>query len=262
MYIYVYKITNLINKKEYIGVHTSKLPNDRYFGSGILIKKAIKKYGKEFFLKEIIKYCNSLKEAYDLEHILVNENYIKSINSYNLCLGGNIPPSNKGKKLSENTINKLKLYANTSKGKEKSSKGGKKRWKNNKTWYKESINKRIKTRKFLNNYSNNMSQCHTPKAIIKRNNTRLKNGVKYNTKNAHNLKSKFKREQTKIIILIKKIEIFYNKSFSLNLLKIARKDKFTYLQDKSILKYFKIPEISPLSYDDMLSTSICLLDNQ
>ena len=48
----IYKITNLINGKIYIGQDS----NDRldYFGSGLLIKRAIKKYGKENFNKQII----------------------------------------------------------------------------------------------------------------------------------------------------------------------------------------------------------------
>jgi hypothetical protein len=44
---YIYKITNLINNKIYIGKHSSKNMNkDNYIGSGYLLLKAIKKYGK------------------------------------------------------------------------------------------------------------------------------------------------------------------------------------------------------------------------
>lgn len=46
MYIYLYKITNLINNKEYIGIHSSNSLSDNYYGSGTLIRNAIKKYGK------------------------------------------------------------------------------------------------------------------------------------------------------------------------------------------------------------------------
>lgn len=48
----IYKITNIINLKIYIGKDTTANPN--YFGSGVILKKAIKKYGKENFIKEII----------------------------------------------------------------------------------------------------------------------------------------------------------------------------------------------------------------
>jgi len=44
---YVYKITNNINDKIYIGKHSSKdINRDSYLGSGIAISKAIKKYGR------------------------------------------------------------------------------------------------------------------------------------------------------------------------------------------------------------------------
>tara|TARA_Y100001938_G_scaffold133516_1_gene192982 strand:+ start:109 stop:258 length:150 start_codon:yes stop_codon:yes gene_type:complete len=49
--VVVYKITNNINERVYIGKDINDNPN--YLGSGILIKKAIRKYGKDNFIKEI-----------------------------------------------------------------------------------------------------------------------------------------------------------------------------------------------------------------
>jgi predicted DNA-binding transcriptional regulator AlpA len=48
----VYLTTNLVNGKKYIGSHHSS--NDDYLGSGVLISKAIKKYGKSNFERIIL----------------------------------------------------------------------------------------------------------------------------------------------------------------------------------------------------------------
>jgi len=88
VYYCVYKITNTISGKIYIGTHTTTDLNDSYMGSGLLIKKAIDKYGVDSFLKEYIKLCNTRDEMLELESHLVNESFVKSENTYNMCCGG------------------------------------------------------------------------------------------------------------------------------------------------------------------------------
>ena len=73
----IYKITNLINNKIYIGQHVTTNVNDDYMGSGDHIKNAIKKYGIENFKKEIIAECSSFDEMNDLERELVNQDFCK-----------------------------------------------------------------------------------------------------------------------------------------------------------------------------------------
>ena len=55
---YIYEIQNKLNGKTYIGQHTLRsgrsLSNDRYYGSGVYIKRAQKKYGLKNFEKTII----------------------------------------------------------------------------------------------------------------------------------------------------------------------------------------------------------------
>lgn len=84
MYYTIYKTTNLINGKFYIGKHKTKILEDNYLGSGKLLKRAIKKYGIENFKKEIILICSSEEEMNVKEKELV----VLSEDSYNLCSGG------------------------------------------------------------------------------------------------------------------------------------------------------------------------------
>lgn len=84
----VYKITNTINNKIYIGVHSTSNPQDDYFGSGISIKRAIKKYGNQNFTKEILFDYDNSKEAYLIEFLIVDEKFIKRKDTYNIAPGG------------------------------------------------------------------------------------------------------------------------------------------------------------------------------
>ena len=88
MYHYFYKITNLINGKFYYGVHNTNNLEDGYMGSGKLIHEAYKKYGIENFNKEILKYFNTMDEAFQYEHDIVNEDMINNPNCYNIQIGG------------------------------------------------------------------------------------------------------------------------------------------------------------------------------
>lgn len=80
----VYKTTNCINGKTYIGKHKTRDLNDDYLGSGKMLKNAIKKYGKENFQKEILFVFNTEIEANQAEEMLVE----MGPQSYNLKRGG------------------------------------------------------------------------------------------------------------------------------------------------------------------------------
>jgi Mor family transcriptional regulator len=119
--MYVYETTNLVNGKKYIGVSVTKNNSDNYLGSGVLLKRAIKKYGVENFNKTIIKNFSSEEEARNYERVLIDElDAINDKNYYNLVAGGfgggvknhlvtdetkqKISNSHKGKKLSRKQV--------------------------------------------------------------------------------------------------------------------------------------------------------------
>ena len=85
MYYTVYKTTNNINGRFYIGKHKTKNINDGYMGSGKLLRQAIEKYGKHNFTKEVLFTFDNEEDMNKKEKELV----ILSEMSYNLCEGGN-----------------------------------------------------------------------------------------------------------------------------------------------------------------------------
>ena len=87
-YHLVYKIVNTVNGKIYIGKHSTKNPYDDYMGSGIAINSAIEKYGIENFSKEILFCFTDEKEAYLKESEIVDENFVKRSDTYNMMCGG------------------------------------------------------------------------------------------------------------------------------------------------------------------------------
>ncbi len=83
----IYKVTNLLNGKIYIG--QSIKDDSNYFGSGVLIKNAIEKHGKDNFIKEIIDTANSVDELNEKEIYWISEyNSTDKKIGYNLCSGG------------------------------------------------------------------------------------------------------------------------------------------------------------------------------
>lgn len=88
MHYIIYKITNQLNGRYYIGRHATKNINDSYMGSGKGIKNAITKYGVENFTKEIIATTDSTEQLWELEKEIVNEAVVKDPMSYNMAYGG------------------------------------------------------------------------------------------------------------------------------------------------------------------------------
>jgi hypothetical protein len=85
----IYKTINLINGKFYIGKDSNNNPN--YLGSGIILKNAIKKHGKENFEKITLQKCASRKELNEREIY-----WIKKLNATNKKIGYNLAPGGEG----------------------------------------------------------------------------------------------------------------------------------------------------------------------
>lgn len=84
----VYQTTNRINNKKYIGVHKCDDYDDYYLGSGIALKAAIDKYGKDAFYRHILFVYDNHIDAYNKEIELVTAELVKDDNYYNVSVGG------------------------------------------------------------------------------------------------------------------------------------------------------------------------------
>jgi group I intron endonuclease len=84
----IYKITNKLNNKIYVGKHKTDFILDDYFGSGLLLKRAIEKHGRENFTREILFECKTEEEMNQKEADIVDEDFIARNDTYNIMLGG------------------------------------------------------------------------------------------------------------------------------------------------------------------------------
>lgn len=119
---YVYLTTNLVNNKKYVGQHeyAGKQLDPEYVGSGKLLSKAIKKYGKENFSCEILEWCDTkenlnIREKFWIDHY----NAIDNENFYNLAAGG---------------TGGFTMIGSSSEEKESAMKKRKETWRKNGTW--------------------------------------------------------------------------------------------------------------------------------
>jgi group I intron endonuclease len=100
----IYKITNTINGKIYVGKQSTNRKN--YYGSGKLIKYAIKKYGIENFTKEII--CEVVGDILGSETEIYWIQKLDGLNGYNLEIHGNGGEiSQRQKIMNSKTVKKL-----------------------------------------------------------------------------------------------------------------------------------------------------------
>lgn len=89
MYGIIYTTTCLVDGRKYIGQHKCKNVNDRYLGSGTILKMAIKEYGAENFIRQTLCVCESEEELNQKEiEYIAKYNATESLEFYNVCEGG------------------------------------------------------------------------------------------------------------------------------------------------------------------------------
>lgn len=174
MFGYIYKTTNLINDKIYVGQHKKKFFDKNYYGSGSILNKSIKTYGIENFKCEIVDSAET-KEELNKKEIY----WIDKLNSRNRKIGYNI---RKGGELGS-------TFNHTKEAKEKIS------LHNAKYWYGKSrskitnlkISKKLKNRKrskesILKQINTNKNRTLSEKEIQQRKNIHLGKKVNNQTK--------------------------------------------------------------------------------
>lgn len=87
-YHFIYKTTNLLNGKYYVGMHSTANLKDGYLGSGTQLGRAIRKYGKEAFQIKILEFLTDREVLGQREKVIVTEEIIDDPLCMNLKVGG------------------------------------------------------------------------------------------------------------------------------------------------------------------------------
>lgn len=100
---YIYKITNLINNHIYIGYTSKSLKRrfyehiysaKKYLNPNSILYNAIRKYGQENFkIEEILSFDENEQDWEELEKYYINFYHATENGNYNICSGGNKPPT-------------------------------------------------------------------------------------------------------------------------------------------------------------------------
>ena len=108
----IYKVTNIVNSKTYIGVTSqgyekrfTRHLNDARLGSDCHFHRAIRKYGRRNFTIEVLITVDSRDDAYEYEKLFI-ELYCSKLMGYNETEGGE---GRLGYKHSEETKKKLSI---------------------------------------------------------------------------------------------------------------------------------------------------------
>ncbi len=87
-YHFIYKTTNLLSGKYYIGMHSTDDLDDGYLGSGKRLRYSINKHGEENHVREILEFVDSREELKKKEAEVVSLDEIAKKDCMNLMVGG------------------------------------------------------------------------------------------------------------------------------------------------------------------------------
>jgi len=87
-YHFIYKTTNILSGKYYIGMHSTDNLEDGYMGSGKRLRYSLRKYGKENHVRKILEFFDSREELVKREQEIVTLNEIAKEECMNLRVGG------------------------------------------------------------------------------------------------------------------------------------------------------------------------------
>lgn len=184
-YNYIYKITNTINGKIYIGKHSTDDLNDNYMGSGVLLSKAKKKYGIENFSKEYIAFCDNEDTLNWMERFYIRKFNARQSNiGYNLTDGGE---GSLGRIISEETRKKLRGLHHSEEARKKISEAHK-----GKTLSEEQKRKISESRKGKSPWNKGKKNCYSEQQIqhIKEGQANMSDEAKQNRREAISKKLK------------------------------------------------------------------------
>lgn len=85
---FIYKTTCLATNKFYVGMHSTDNMDDGYLGSGIWMRRALKKYGSAGFVREVLELLPDRKSLRDREKEIVTEDLLKDPLCKNMTEGG------------------------------------------------------------------------------------------------------------------------------------------------------------------------------
>jgi len=107
-YHFIYKTTNLLSGRYYIGMHSTNNLDDGYLGSGTLLRRSINKHGKENHSIEILEFLNSREELVAREREIVSLQEIAKKECMNLKVGGEggftVEQAKKGRQITDKVL--------------------------------------------------------------------------------------------------------------------------------------------------------------